>query len=158
MLIAVCALLLFGFPDVGASQAPEKQKPSGVARVSATAVSLSLGLGIGHFMLGYSKQGRAFGITQLAGLASGVAGIAIGLSAWNSHDSGLKDVIAAPLLFGGLALYAGSRVWELVDVIVRSGADRQSNDKSMNAEEASSIEVTPFVQAEHSGVALRFRF
>lgn len=79
------------------------------SRLTAAAFSALVGFGSGHKLL-EAEAGGTFETTQFAGLGASAGGLVL---AFGGQKVGLV------LLYGGIAVFAGSRIWEVVDVIVR---------------------------------------
>lgn len=124
--------------------APEGRIADG-SRFGAIIVSSMMGLGIGHYVIGFPKHASAFLGTQLGGLG-------LMLLAFGSGEGAA--------FYGGLALYTGSRVWEFVDVIIRPAVHNARLDEaaSTRARGGPRSVVRPLFLGDRQGVAVTFRF
>jgi hypothetical protein len=88
----------------------------GEARTAAVIASAIEGFGVGHHMIDAGDAGRPFRNTQIAAATAGFIGLGMGMSN-NNTTSG----IGVPLFFAGVGVFVVSRVWEVADVISRTG-------------------------------------
>ena len=94
-------------------------------RVTAAVFSATLGFGLGHKMIGSDAVGSTFRLTQLGGMAAATVGLGLGFGG---------EAVGLPIFWGGVGTYLGSRVWEIIDVIVRPTARNASvNAKNRTA-------------------------
>ncbi len=118
----------------------------------AAYVSLNLGMGLGHFIIDQRHDGRVFRYTQLIGIAATVAGLGMG---FGGHEGGQL------LFFPGLALYAGSRVWEVADIFASSAthnAKVAADRKALAAARQPRLGVLPVIGGARRGLALSANF
>ncbi len=114
-------------------------------RVGATLASTYVGFGVGHRILGYDKQAHVFAKTQLIGAGAFFGSVAL-LPA--------IGIDGTPVAYGGAGLFVGSKIVEVIDVIVRPIMQRQP----AVAPSTSRAVLTPVVLQRHAGLAVRYRF
>ena len=125
---------------------PPGTRPLSKGRIAwAATLSANLGMGIGHWLIEQRHDGRVFRRTQLAGIVLTVAGTQLG------------EIVAYP----GIALYIGSRAWELADVFVSSAAHNAkvaADRRALDAARKPRVGVLPLIGTGRRGVALSLKF
>jgi hypothetical protein len=119
---------------------------SNVRLAGAAVVSVYLGLGVGHAIIGYSKAGRFFLGTQGVGALATAAGIVMG---------------GETLAWSGATIYVGSRLWEVVDLLsraIRHNAKVAGGERMLEAAKKPRLSVIPVIDQGKRGMALSVTF
>jgi len=127
---------------------------SNVRLAGAAVVSVYLGLGIGHAIIGYGKAGLFFLQTQGVGALAFGVGIGMGYA-------GSNEAVGSTLAYSGAAIYVGSRIWEVVDLLSRAikhNAKVAGVERALEAARKSRLSVIPVIDQARRGMALSVTF
>lgn len=132
---------------VDTARAFQDRRISDGSRFGAILVSSMVGLGLGHKVMGFTDVGRAFLMTQGAGVGLAVAAFGLG-------EAGEF------VFFGGAALYIGSRVWEFADVVIRPAAHNARIDAADKSRppRGSQARISPVIKRGQQGLAVSISF
>jgi len=143
---------------------PDSSKHYSVpSRVGAAVTSAHVGFGLGHVILGDYRHAKRFALTQGGGLLAAAVGFGVGLG-YGGRDKGdipPSAYAAAGVGWAGLAVYAGSRVWEFVDVVARPArhnAAVRARTRTPPVPASSRVSVTPTAVDHRVGLAVSLRW
>lgn len=138
---------------------PDVMPPRGDSRISnvrlggAAVMSVYLGWGVGHAIIGYGKAGRICPQTQ------GVGVLAMGVGIVGGY-AGNKS-LCLPLAYSGFTIYVGSRLWEVVDLLscaVRHNAKVARGERALEAARNRRLGVIPVIDQGRRGMTLSVTF
>ena len=138
-------------PAVDTTRSFQERRISGGSRFGAILLSSTVGLGIGHYVMGFNRVGTGYLVGELA--AAGVFAAAFD----KKRDEGAGLGLA---LVGG-GLYIAFRVLELGDVVIRPGVHNARIDAAERASTTRSrpqARIAPIVNGGQKGLALSISF
>jgi len=122
------------------------------SRATAAYYSLAFGFGLGHAMMGAGAAGRPFRYTQLLSLIPATVGLG---TAYAGQESG------ALVFYASAAVFVGSRLWEVGDVLTRPedvASSWRSRTGSITGPQGRHVSVVPLLDRYGPGAALRITF
>lgn len=162
MRCTVLLTLLFLLPAGAGAQAGARRLArdttyiSGGRRLGAVVVDAYVGLGSGELILGNSDRARRFLWTQTGSLVVAATGLL--MTGCSDPHPCTNDTIGQTLFFGGAAVYVGSRVWELVDVIAWPVEHNSEVDaRKRNPQPSGAMNVSATVLPARSGAVFALR-
>lgn len=132
---------------------PLGTRPHSKGKIARAATLRSwFGMGIGHWILEDKQDGQVFRRTQLLGLAAATVGLGMG---FGGQENGKR------LFYPGVVVYAGSRVWEFVDVFASSSAHNAKvadDRRALAAARQPRLGVRPIIGRARQGFARSLTF
>jgi hypothetical protein len=145
---------------VAPTEAPAKGRIATKNRIAAAAVSGYLGFGVGHYVVGFGEEGEIFRWTQVGSLLTGSVALASGVAGcWDDEGCGSTS-ISEVVFYTSAAVFIGSRIWELGDVIIRPTLHNSRIKAAQSAEPGIDpvYSVTPIIGSKGQGLMLSIRF